>query len=208
MQATRNQILNYLQNHPPSSAGEIARYLQMTSANIRYHLGILKTEGAVTDVGQRPAGGAGRPILLYTLASNSLGDNLVPLLSGLLTALERDKDQNPTLDQLVEILIPDQWGKTRNRIQRFNKAVAFLNSKHYHASWEARPQGPRVILRHCPYQHLAQTHPILCRMDERLLSRIFGTKLELTQKRNFGKNPFSPCVFHTTLAAEKKGSID
>lgn len=198
MQITRERILTYLKDHPPSSAEEISRYLEMTPANIRYHLDILENMGLVEVIGKRPAGGAGRPILLYSQTSVSLGDNLVPLLEAFLTEVNGSDSRDEILNQIAERLIQGKIGQTRNRVQRFNEGVAYLNTLHYHASWEARPQGPRVELRHCPYQDLAQTYPILCQLDEKLLQLVFDSGLTLTEKRPYGKNPFSPCVFHIT----------
>jgi predicted ArsR family transcriptional regulator len=195
MQITRERILSYLEAHPPSSAGDIGRYLEMTTANIRYHLDILVEEGFVFVSGKRPAGGIGRPILLYTLTSFSLGDNLIPLLAGFLAGMDDSENLDLHLTQIAENLIRGKVEKKKIRVQRFNEAVEFLNTMHYHASWEARPQGPRIELRHCPYQGLAQTHPVLCKLDEKLLCMIFGTELSLIEKRAAGKNPLSPCVF-------------
>ena len=196
MQATREQILSYLKHHPPSSAEEISRYLEMTKANIHYHLDILEEAGFVRVSGKRPAGGIGRPILLYSLTASSLGDNLIPLLKAMLSELNESPTRKQVLTRIAAQITEGSFEMKLNRIQRFNKGVEFLNKMHYHASWEARLTGPRVELRHCPYQELAQTHPILCQMDENLLQAIFGSELTLIEKRDFEKNPFSPCVFH------------
>lgn len=202
MQITRERILKYLGEHPPASAGEISRYLEMTPANIRYHLKQLKEEGLVDVTGSRPAAGAGRPILLYSLTSAYLGENLGPLLGAFLSDLNSAEGKEDRLRQIAEQLIGGNISASLNRVQRFNEGVEFLNTLNYHASWEARPQGPRVELRHCPYRDLAQTNPILCHLDERLLQDLFGAELVLSQRRNFGKDPFSPCIFH--LAGEQR----
>jgi predicted ArsR family transcriptional regulator len=195
MQVTREKILAYLQDHPPSSAGEISRYLEMTPANIRYHLQILTDQGYVNISNRRPTGGAGRPISLYTLTPFSQGDSLKVLLRGILSQLETTESREETLQQIAEKLIKDDGEKRSFRIQRFNEGIERLNAMQYHASWEARPQGPQVELRHCPYQDLAQDHPILCQLDEKFLRLIFGINLDLIQRRDFGKNPSPPCIF-------------
>jgi predicted ArsR family transcriptional regulator len=195
MQSTRERILAYLNDHLPSSTEEISRYLEMTPANIRYHLEILEEEGYVGVTGKRSPGGAGRPILLYSLTSFSLGDNLVPLLEGFLGLVNESESPDQLLNEVAENLIRGKLDGKKNRVGRFNQGVELLNSLHYYASWEARPQGPRVELRHCPYQNLAQTYPILCQLDQLLVQRIFDTDLSLTQRRTFGINPFSPCIF-------------
>lgn len=195
MQTTRKKILDYLQNHPPSSASEISRYLEMTPANIRYHLEILADQGFISVSGFRPTGGAGRPISLYTLTPFSQGDSLKTLLRGFLGQLEAAESREENLQQIAENLIKENVNEKGNRVQRLNEGIERLNAMRYHASWEARPQGPQVELRHCPYQDLAQNHPILCQLDEKFLRMLFGIEINLVQKRDFGKNPSPPCIF-------------
>ena len=43
-------------------------------------------------------------------------------------------------------------------------------------------------------------------IDELFVSSIFDTELLLTQKRDFGKNPFSPCIFKPPTTQEENGS--
>lgn len=205
MQSTREKILKYLQDHPPASAGEISRYLEMTAANIRYHLDQMQKEGLVDRTGTRPAGGVGRPILLYSRTSSSLGENLITLLEAFLSEFNDPQQMEEKIRPIVQNLINGKVKGSLNRVQRFNDGIELLNTMHYHASWEARPQGPRVELRHCPYRGLAQSHPVLCQVDEILLQELFGTELVLSQKRDFGKNPFSPCVFQIAGQPGKKG---
>jgi predicted ArsR family transcriptional regulator len=197
MQVTRERILAYLADHPPSSAEEIGRYLEMTPANIRYHLDILEREGLIQIAGKRPTGGAGRLILLYRLTSFSLGENLVPLLEALLETLPAAASLDQTLEAISDNLLQGKAAERRNRVQRFNQGVEFLNTMHYHASWEARPQGPRVELRHCPYRDLPRRHPLLCQLDQQLLNDVFGAEFKAVQLRTKEERPFSPCIFQT-----------
>jgi len=195
MQATRTEILGYLNSHHSSSAAEMGRFLEMTPANIRYHLAILEDEGLVQVSDQRSGGYAGRPILLYNLTSKTLGDNILNLMGVMLKTLG-ESDENGTMLERITSLIQEEFqSEPGNRISTFNQAVEFLNEHHYYASWKATPDGPQIELRNCPYQDLAQTHSQLCQIDERVLSSIFKTEFTLIQKRDFGKNPFSPCIF-------------
>ena len=129
----------------------------------------------------------------------------IPLLAAFLSEFSDPQQREDRIKQIVRILIDRKVEGSRNRVQRFNEGIEFLNNMNYHASWEARPQGPRVALRHCPYRDLAQKHPILCELDEILLQELFGSELVLSQKRAFGKNPFSPCVFQIAGPQGKKG---
>jgi len=205
MQKTREQILTYLRDHPPSSAREISHYLNMTPANIRYHLDSLKESGLIQITGKRQGGGAGRPVLLYSLTTLSLGDHLIPLLETFLEILNGSATLDENLELLADHLAGFEIQKIRNQVERFNQGVQILNTMNYHASWEASPQGPRVELRHCPYRDIPKNHPILCRLDEQLLKKIFKADLVLTRKRVFGGYPFSPCVFHLAGNYREKG---
>jgi len=195
VQSTRQKILHYLNSHPGATAVEISRSLDLTAANIRYHLGLLINSGWVQISGKRDSGYAGRPIKLYNLTSLSLGTNIELLLAAMLESLATKKSANSDLRAIAETLAAKINLNPDNRILRFNKALEYLNQLNYHASWEARPDGPQVILRHCPYLELAKNHTQLCQFDNHLISILFDTPLELTQKRSFGTNPFSPCIF-------------
>jgi len=199
VQKTRQQILTYLQTHPGATAVEISRYLDLTPANIRYHLGLLVRSGWVQISGKRGPGGAGRPIKLYNLTSRSLGSNIEYLLTVILETLGSDKSADGILRSIAEILAGKAGQKMGNRIQKFNQALEYLNQLDYHANWEAHPEGPQVILRHCPYREMAKDQDRLCQIDSYLLSILFDTNLELTRKRSFGTNPFSPCIFKPKL---------
>lgn len=199
VQKTRAKILDYLDTHPSSSAAEISRFLQLTPANIRYHLTILEKRALVQITDLRPAGGSGRPILLYNLTSQNLGTNLQHLMGVLLDVIQEDDEYEVLLDRITNGFLKDFQPETGNRISIYNQAILFLNENNYRASWKATPEGPQIELRHCPYYDLAKTQPQLCQIDEKVISKIFETELLLTKKRDFGTNPFSPCVFKPPL---------
>jgi len=178
---------------------EISRYLDLTPANIRYHLGLLVTSGLIQISGKRGPGGAGRPTKLYNLTSRSLGSNIESLLAVILETLGSDISADETLRSIAGIMAEKAGLKPGNRIQKYNQALEYLNQLDYHANWEAHPQGPQVILRHCPYRDIAKDQDQICQIDSYLLSILFDTNLELTRKRSFGTNPFSPCIFKPRL---------
>lgn len=196
MQSTRRRILAYLEEHPGSSAAEISRFLDLTKANIRYHLGILLQGELVQVTGKRSQGAAGRPILLYNLAPPSLGNSIYPLLRDLFSWIAQTSSPTAALQEITAQICGEAGTLPMNRIKRFNQAITFLNERHYRASWEARPEGPQASLRHCPYQDLAQENPLICQLDEALLTRLFGREMVLTRRRQFGPDPFSPCIFN------------
>ena len=202
MQNTRTEILDYLATHPGSTVGEISHFLDMTPANIRYHLVILEDENFIQISGQRSAGGAGRPILLYNLTPQILGDNLPRLVEVMLDTLKELAEPDPILDLIASKLTDNYSTDKANPITRYNTAVEQLNQLKYHAGWGAHPEGPRVELRHCPYQDIADKNSLICQVDQKLVSHLFQIPFRLTQKRDFGSNPFSPCIFQTFQSEE------
>ena len=197
MQKTRKDILGYLENNHLVSAGDLARVLDMTPANIRYHLKILLDDGRIQVSGMRPAGGSGRPIYLYNLSSPSLGENLERLLESFLDNLEKHPDQELIREDIADRISKDHSREKLGKVKLYNQAVEILIGLNYHASWQARPEGPQIELRHCPYRSLALNNSQICMIDQALISNLLDTPMALVQKRTFGKNPFSPCIFHS-----------
>jgi len=116
--------------------------------------------GWVQISGKRGTGGAGRPIKLYNRTSSTLGTNIELLLGAMLESLAAKKSADSNLRSIAETLAAKTNLNPDNRILRFNQALEYLNKLNYHASWEARPDGPQVMLRHCPYRDLAKDDTI------------------------------------------------
>ena len=168
----------------------------MTAANIRYHLDLLKEGGQVQVTEKRSPGGAGRPILLYSLTPMSLGLNLEVLLAACLTAVGKDQDTAQSIKVVAAQLAVDFDSLELNPITRINQAIEYLNQMNYHAIWEVHPDGPHIELRHCPYGLMARDHHLICQTDKELISLLVGKPVELTKKRSFEGLVISPCIFH------------
>jgi predicted ArsR family transcriptional regulator len=198
MQKTREEILSYLARNPGSSAREIGRFLDMTPANIRYHLDLLINSGKVQVGEKRSPGGAGRPNLLYTLTSLSLGINLEGLLTACLDVIGEVRESDQAIKDIAAKLAKDFDSNDKRTIIRINQAIDYLNQLNYHAIWEVHPGGPQIELRHCPYGSLAQEHQVICQIDQKLISDLIGRPVEMIKKRSFAGLPHSPCIFHLT----------
>ena len=196
MQSTRKEILAYLSKNPGASAHEISRYLELTPANIRYHLELLREGGWVQVTEERSPGGPGRPIHLYSLTSSSLGFNLEGLLIATLEVIKEKKGARSTLKDIATHLAKDYDSGDHNPITRINQAIDYLNQLNYHAIWEVHPEGPQIELRHCPYGFLAQDFHQICQIDRELITLLVDKPVELTKKRSFEGHPYSPCIFH------------
>lgn len=196
MKTVRQQILEYLENRRSSTAPEIARVFKMTGANARHHLSILHSEGAIEISGTQKSGKAGRPIQIYSPSRQIRRNNLHYLVDALLTQILPALDnieQREWLEQIADYLweISRTTGEKktieRNSLSvRLYQTIRHLNRLNYDARWEAHAPAPRVILGHCPYVSIIDTHPELCQMDAFLLRR--GLKISVTQEIKLGKD--------------------
>jgi len=186
---TRQTILDYLKRNHTVTARELARILQMTTANARHHLNILSADGRVKEVQQRKPG-RGRPEKVYRLSGTLVGDNLSMLADALLHLSEAGQIVN--MELVGRQLAGDVDLSGQSLIQRLNNIVEHLNDMHYQAHWEAGAKGPRIILGQCPYMTLIDKHPILCQMDAKLLHKLSNENLSQVQKQAQGSGR---CIF-------------
>jgi predicted ArsR family transcriptional regulator len=162
----------------------------MTSANIRHHLAILESNDIIEVVGQKKGEGRGRPVNVYSLSRRVLGDNFDRLVDAMLsewTCGVSQESRDGMLQAVARCLAfseeegkkeGESWGST----QRLSKAMKCLNEMHYQARWEAGTQGPRIILGHCPYKAVIDSHPELCQIDAYLLSIRLGASVKQIAK--------------------------
>jgi len=197
MQLTRKQIIQYLQEYHFATAGELSSSINVTQANIRHHLSILKDQNIVEEFGKILPKRRGRPTKMYRLAKDSLDNNLAILSNALINVFlesESNKDMPNQWDQVARNLL-GEFALAHTLFQRLNNAIKWLNERHYNSRWEASLTGPRVILGYCPYWAVIESHPAICRLDNALTSLLIG--LPVIQTEKLGRNPKGPhqCVF-------------
>lgn len=188
--STRQKILDYLRRNRSVSSRELARFLHMTPANARHHLGILAADGRVEVVSQR-RGGKGRPEKVYRLAGTLVGDNLSALADALLT----EAGGMVGMEALGNRIAGESLVSGQPLMRRLASAVERLNGMHYQSRWEAGAEGPRIVLGHCPYGAVIEKHPELCQMDTSLLATLLSGEVRQTAKLEIGAGGLPYCVF-------------
>jgi predicted ArsR family transcriptional regulator len=163
----------------------------MTAPNMRYHLGILTSDGRleVTAVHQR--GGRGRPEKMYSLSQSALGDNLSVLADVLL-------DGKINMESVGERIAQSQGliGIANQPMpKRLFLLVEKLNEMHYQARWEAGAEGPRIIFGRCPFVKIIENHPELCKMDSVILEISLGRPITQFTKNELNTRGLCPFVF-------------
>lgn len=203
MDSTRLQIIKYLRGKEVATAIEISNALGVTSANIRHHLSVLKNEGVVQTIGQRPAAGRGRPTHLFSLTDRASRNNLDILASAMIDEfinILSASEQKKALERLANRLIKDPKIRTGNLPQRLFRAVNDLNEHNYQARWEAHAIAPRLILGHCPYAAIISDHPELCLLDANLIEQLINAPVKQIDKLN--RDAFG--IIYCTFVVEEK----
>lgn len=169
---TRLRILDYLRKQQTASVRELSRILGMTGANIRHHLAVLESNDLIEVIHQRREG-RGRPGNVYGLSRRVLGDGLDKLAGVLFDAWLKDAPEEVREAGLraVALRLAGENLPTADIPipRRLAQTVERLNELHYQARWEASPDGPRILLGHCPYAQIISDYPELCQMDAHLL---------------------------------------
>jgi predicted ArsR family transcriptional regulator len=189
MTTVRQKVLAYFNKTRTASAREVARSLQISPATVRHHLRVLVSDGRLEVFSARGRDGRGRPEKVYSLPRSALGDNLAALSDALFT----EAKAGVKVEALAKRLVGQADSGGQPLAKRLNLTVEKLNQMNYHARWEARSEGPRVIFSHCPYAAIIEKHPELCKMDETMLKEWLGQTA--TQIFKLGKEGSSLCVF-------------
>lgn len=201
VQATRQRILDYLEQRGATSARQIAQAFGMTAANLRRHIAILQERGLLEVIGRTPAEGRGRPELLYAPVATS---TLEPLTKALLGELEATapRARLAALRRMASSLLGNPTPSSGQQSKRLLAAVQKLTPLGYKPSWEARPTGPQVVLARCPYAPIVANHPVLCQLDAHMLESMLGAEVEHTAKLQPGPHGLPQCAFVIKAAAK------
>jgi predicted ArsR family transcriptional regulator len=197
VQQTRQRILDFLDQRGSATAGELAKMLGMTAANLRRHLGILEDRNLVAIIGQRPTEGRGRRELIFALISNqtSVPEILTRSLLKTLGAKNLSRKPESRLKLLAESLLGPRSEPLRQITQRLVTAVRQMQPLGYKPHWEARQAGPQMVLSRCPYAAIIADHPELCRMDAHILESLLSAPVEQTAKLQPGPQQIPQCIF-------------
>jgi predicted ArsR family transcriptional regulator len=198
MPNARQKILKYILEQQNVTAEELSKVFHVTPANIRHHLAILSEQGSVKIVGQKEPAHKGRPAQIYTSSQQLDQNNLANLVSALLTSLlENVKlvEQKQLLKQVAGLLGQEYRSGLINPTRRLYSAIYSLNRMRYQAHWEARIENPRIMIGHCPYRDILDSHPEVCEIDSYLLENLLGGRVQQIEKLTADARGRSQCVF-------------
>ncbi len=186
MQATRQQILDYIRRQGRATVKDLDSFLKLTSTGIRQHLTVLEREGLITAHEDR--GRVGRPALVYKLTEK--GDALYP----------------KSYDQLANVLLEEVRELAgAEALQTLLRRVATRFAEPYKERLEGRPLSERVreasqIIQErgclaecsqdgddwlisqytCPFPNVAGQNSCVCSLDVEFVRQLVGADARLT----------------------------
>ena len=204
--ATRKSIIDYLQSHSYASTKELARELGITLSGVRYHLSMLSRDALIEEIDQRESdkGERGRPPRFVRLAVTNRPHNLDQLTRALIRLVNNAASgpSEPIESQLAD-LIAGQAEVIASLPRRLASTLRSLNLQHYKSTWEARPQGPRIIFHNCPYAAVWSDLPALCQMDRLMLAKMLGADVKMLQTMFDEGAESSTCIFQAQVSPSR-----
>lgn len=188
MQATRQEILDYLRRNGQATVRELAAVMGLTSTGIRQHLTVLERDGLVRV--QETRGRVGRPALVYSLTS--AGDALFPSryddLSNLLLeeirAIAGSQGLQSVLMRVAARSAEEYEGRVRGRPlgDRVREATAIINERGCIADWHEGEFEEFFIDQYtCPFPNVARCNSGVCALEVEFVRRLTGGDARLVR---------------------------
>ena len=214
MHATRQRILEVLQELGNGTAKDLADRLRIKPPSLRYHLLALEESELIARVPPPASGHVGRPAVTYALTPQGVQEvqHCTPWLVQSLLGQMRARS---SADEL-EAVYRDMGYQLAHAFQagdltrlpfadRLEQASRALSHRGYGATVKILKRGERsetVLQTHvCPYGELPQEYAELCKMDQELISELVGQPCTQDQFLSQG-DPC--CTFHVPTP----GAID
>lgn len=184
MKSTRERILLALLTHPRSNILELAEEVGINAISVRHHISNLLIQGLIKAEEERH--GIGRPRQVYILSES--GSEMFPTNYLKLTTRILDQMKNtlpaPVVDKLfTEIALEmssnyKQLAANLSLEEKLNLIQNLLSREGFTVDWEKKGDEYRITEISCPYLHVGQNHPEVCKVDQTVIAAILGLPVE------------------------------
>ena len=186
MQATRQQILDFIRRQGRATVKDLDTFLHLTPTGVRQHLTVLEREGLVTAHEER--GRVGRPALVYKLSAK--GDGLYPKSYDQLANALLDEVRALTGAQALQTLLrrvatnfaAPYMDRLEGRplAERVQEATAIIQERGCLA--EATQEGDDWLIKQytCPFPNVAGENSCACSLDVEFVRQLVGADARLT----------------------------
>ena len=185
MQATRQEILDYLHREHSGTVKDFAGQFNLTPTGVRQHLTMLERDGLV--VAREERGRVGRPALVYSLTDK--GEALYPknyaVLANLLMEEVRAVAGADALQRILRRVSDRMAQQSRDRTEgkslaeRVEVAAELLREQGCIASCEERDGVFYLSECTCPYPVVARRNSAVCALEVDLVRRLTGADARL-----------------------------
>lgn len=209
MQATRQEILEYIRRHSEATVRELAGLLNLTPTGIRLHLNLLARDGLVSVRESR--GHVGRPALVYSLTP--AGDALFPsrydelsrLLMDEIRALAGSKGLQSVLMRVAGRSAEPYAARVRDLplYERVEEATRIINERDCVA--DSRANGPDEYLINqytCPFPNVARANSGVCALEVEFVRHLTGGDARIVRSLLRGDNC---CTYRVRPAHDAPG---
>ncbi|MCH8993511.1 MAG: helix-turn-helix domain-containing protein [Chloroflexi bacterium] len=186
MQATRQQIVDYLRRHGRATVKELDTHLGLTSTGVRQHLTVLEREGLVD--AQEERGHVGRPAFVYRLTDE--GDALYPKNYDQLANILLEEVREVAGGQVLQTLLRRtatrfaepyrarlEGRSLAERVQEASKIVQERGSLS-----EAVQDGDDWLIKQytCPFPKVAEENSCVCALDVEFIRQLVGADARIS----------------------------
>jgi predicted ArsR family transcriptional regulator len=194
MKSTRDRILQSLLTHPRSTVTDLANEVGINAISVRHHISSLQVEGLITADEERH--GVGRPRQVYNLTES--GSEKFPTSYLRLTTKILDQMKNTLPAPVVEKLFTEialdmssnyqELAENLTLEEKLNLIQNLLSREGFMVEWEKAGDEYRINEISCPYFHVGQNHPEVCKVDQTMIASILSIPVEKINCLLFGSD--------------------
>lgn len=197
-ESTRERVLKTLLTQEQCTINELALAVDINPISVRHHITKLQSEGLVNSTEERH--GVGRPRRVYFLTDEGRERFPQRYLRLTLRLLEQLKETMPQqmVDELFTQMAQDLAKEYKDELdglaieERLDLVMELLTNEGFTIDWEQRGDTYQILETSCPYFHVGQDHPEVCKIDQTLISTILNVP---TQKIKCKLNGDAHCIF-------------
>lgn len=188
MQATRQEILDYIHRHGEATVRDLADLLKLTPTGIRQHLAIMQRDGLIAV--RETRGRVGRPALVYSLSD--AGDALFPsrydelsrLLMDEIRAIAGSKGLQSVLMR-VAVRTADPYESRVHDLplkERVDEACNIINERGSIADTRSNGADEYLINQYtCPFPNVARSNSGVCALEVEFVKHLTGGDARLVR---------------------------
>ncbi len=183
MQVTRQRIIDILRTRGQATVDELAKEIGLTSMAVRHHLNVLQADDLIMILRTKQHHRPGRPIQVYGLTTKARKLypqqylQLTDLLIEEIAATIGSEGVENLFTGIAERLASEapQLAADVSTGARLDALVDYLRQKGFVAEWQVEDGHYTLCHYDCPYRQVAQSHPAICLLDEKLIATFVGS---------------------------------